>query len=393
MSEDGKQSTESLYDLLEMNSDEEELGQPLTEDSTTACAPKDSAGRSTCSNEETPKEQRDGRLHVVQCDVTETFGLSKYKAPDMICRHPPPAVGRDDDKITLKNILDEFLRKSGYLGPQNTILRSEKILFGPDNKIGKNLLQLIQQNRKYRCFLPEFPLLHLRKSKITNLGAAYKHGGIVQLLKYMKNDDQESDWARLVTAENIDAVTKVIKRLSQALHLALFVSFVEELQPEEVEEIVVCLEVTDLGEAVSKYDGKFQDYVQTGAKQNATFALHVEMMKHCDEVIAISMAEKMGGPDGYALLLAAVKETLPFAFLNGASSYATYCTHLLREHYRAGSFHKGMKTSLFSTPHRGSKANFGLDTQREMDHRDAVKSFRPRSTVQSVLPRMSLVYV
>ena len=50
-----------------------------------------------------------------------------------------------------------------------------------------------------------------------------------------------------------------------------------------------------------------------------------------------------------------------------------------------------MKTSLFSSPHGKSDHNFALDAQREMDHRDAVKGFRPRATVSSVLPRLSLV--
>ena len=380
--EDAQQKTESLYDLLGTESDEDALGEPLP-----ASMPTDhSAKEEKCNVTDVIS---DGKC--VPCDVTGIFGLTKFKAPEMICRHPPPAVGRDDDLMILKNILDELLINTGYLGPHNTLLRSEKILFGPDNKIGKNLLLLMQQNKKYKCFLPEFPLLHLRKSKITNLGAAFKHGGIVQLLKYMKNDDQENDWAKLVTVQNIDAATRVIKRLSQALHLAFFVSWIEQLKPEEVEEITVCLEVGELNVAMDKYNDKLKDYIHLGATSNATFALHVEIMNHCDEVLAISMAERMGGPDGYALLLAAVKDTLPFAFLNGSNAYATYCTQLLLEHYQAGPFHQNLKTSLFSTPHRGSKSNFGLDTQREMDHRDAIKGFRPRGTVQSILPRMSLV--
>ena len=31
--------------------------------------------------------------------------------------------------------------------------------------------------------------------------------------------------------------------------------------------------------------------------RNATFALHVDIMQHCDEVVAISVAERIGGPD------------------------------------------------------------------------------------------------
>ena len=61
-------------------------------------------------------------------------------------------------------------------------------------------------------------------------------------------------------------------------------------------------------------------------------------MEHCDEIVALSLAECLGGPPGYNLVLSVVKSSLPFAFLNGASSYASYCTELLTEHYSAGVF-------------------------------------------------------
>ena len=60
-------------------------------------------------------------------------------------------------------------------------------------------------------------------------------------------------------------------------------------------------------------------------------------MRHCEEVGAIHLAERLGGKQGYSLLLAVVKQSLPFAFLNGASSYAEFTSMLLYEHYRAGS--------------------------------------------------------
>ncbi|CAC5371194.1 unnamed protein product [Mytilus coruscus] len=90
-------------------------------------------------------------------------------------------------------------------------------------------------------------------------------------------------------------------------------------------------------------------------------------------------------------MLACVKTSLPFAFLNGSTSYALFCVDLLYCHYTAGVFHKCMKESLFSTPHKHSSVNFALDTQREMNHLDAKKGFRPRAKIDSVLPRMSTV--
>lgn len=83
---------------------------------------------------------------------------------------------------------------------------------------------------------------------------------------------------------------------------------------------------------------------------------------------------------------------MPFSFVNWATAYASFCVELLHAHYSAGTFHQRLKETLFSTPHKYSKVNLALDTQREMDHRDALKGFRPRSTMESVIPRISLVH-
>ena len=50
-----------------------------------------------------------------------------------------------------------------------------------------------------------------------------------------------------------------------------------------------------------------------------------------------------------------------------------------------------MKSSLFTTPHKEFTTNFALDAQREMDHRDAIKSFRSSGSIESILPRMSVI--
>lgn len=54
-------------------------------------------------------------------------------------------------------------------------------------------------------------------------------------------------------------------------------------------------------------------------------------------------------------------------------------------------FYKNMKALLFTTPHKGSSINFALDAQREMGHQDVLKAFRSGATMESVLPRMSLI--
>ncbi len=65
-------------------------------------------------------------------------------------------------------VLDERLIKSGHIQGRVPVHKSERVLFGPDNNIGKMFLLLMKKDPKYQIFLPEFPLLHLRKSKIKN---------------------------------------------------------------------------------------------------------------------------------------------------------------------------------------------------------------------------------
>ena len=40
----------------------------------------------------------------------------------------------------------------------------------------------------------------------------------------------------------------------------------------------------DIAEA---WGQKYEEYMDYGAKQNATFSLHLDMMRHCDDIIAI----------------------------------------------------------------------------------------------------------
>ena len=136
---------------------------------------------------------------------------------------------------------------------------------------------------------------------------------------------------------------------------------------------------------------RFEDFLQNGSRVNATFALHVDIMRHCDHVVAIAFAERLGGPEGYDLVLAAVKESLRFSFVNNATSYAPYCVQLLYQHCGAGFFHQCLKTTLYTTPFKDSNRNFACDTNRELDHLDALKGFRSGSNITAVTSRMSLI--
>ena len=53
---------------------------------------------------------------------------------------------------------------------------------------------------------------------------------------------------------------------------------------------------------------------------NASFSLYFDIFNHCLEIFALEIAERIGGPEGYKLLLSAVKSSLQFRFVNTASA-------------------------------------------------------------------------
>ena len=321
-------------------------------------------------------------------EATQSLGFVQFKPPQSITRHPTPATGKDDDLMKLREILDDIMLKTDHLHPDDRI--SNKILFAPDQKIGQNLLKLIEGSNRYQVFLPEFPCLHLRKSKITNLCTAYKDAGIIHILRYMRDDDTQ-EWSKLISAEDINKASRYIRRLSLAFHVAFMSKFLTTLEREKRLTAERDLKQGTILDITNKYQKEYASFLQEGISRNATFALHHDIMQHCDEISAITFAERLGGQVGYDLLLGSVKSSLPFSFMNGAVSYAPYCTQMLRVHYESGHFYQQMKAALFSTPHKSSNFNFGLDCQREMDHRDVMKAFRSGSSEAAVLPRMALI--
>ena len=335
---------------------------------------------SSCSQEITKHE-----LQPSQHTILETFGLHKTNAPELLTRRPPPVAGRDDDITKLKEILDDMLLKLGY---NNAHGHSDRILCGPDNKICSNLLTLMERDKKYKAFLPEFPILHLRKSKINTILSAYKDSGFGQLLRFMR-DESSQELSKIIGLHHIDVATRHIKRLGQSLHVAFLVKFLEQLSEEDQSSLLDVL--SGKSASYEPWSSKLESFMEEGSKNNATFALHRDWMTHCDEVVALQLAERLGGKDGYLILLATVKSSLLFQFLNGASSYAPFCVDLLHEYYKCGSFHQGMKHSLFSTPIGKSNVNFSTDTKREMEHIVAIKMLRAGSTEASVLRRMAII--
>ena len=320
--------------------------------------------------------------------ILGSFGFHKFEVPPLLCKHPPPATGRDDDINNVKQIVDDVMLKLGYKTGIKKL--SQRILCGADQKIGNNILRLMSMDEKYLAILPEFPLLHLRKSKITILFSSYNDAGLLQLLQYMRDDDRD-EWSKLVSAAHIDMATRNVKRIGQALHLAFLIQFAATLESEDRIKFIKNMEYLSAQELTKEYNDSYVHFMNEGCEKNATFCLHADMMSHCDEIIAIQLAERLGGPEGYSLLLGVVKHSLPFAFINGASAYAPFCTKLLYQHYRSGPFHQKMKQCLYTTPFGKSSKNFASDTKRELDHLQAVKSFRSGSTISSVTSRLSLI--
>ena len=229
------------------------------------------------------------------CSLLASFGFSKFIVPPLLCRHPPPAVGRDDDIYITKQILDDTLKKMGYLASRKKCMN--RILCGPDNKIGKSILMLMATDPKYKAFLVEFPLLHLRKSKITILFSAYQDAGIVEILQYMR-DDKQDDWKRLVSVQHIDIATRHVKRIAASLHIAFLVVFTKSLPANEQQLFWNDMETGEASVIAECWAERFEDFLQSGSRVNATFALHVDMMRHCDHVVAIAFAERLGALTG-----------------------------------------------------------------------------------------------
>lgn len=155
--------------------------------------------------------EKDCEILTKSDDVAFEFGFNIFKPPPSISKHPPPAVGRDDDITKLRQIPDEILLKS------DTLLN-----------VDEAHKKLMNSEPKYRIFLLEFPCLHLRKSRITNVCSTFKDAGLVHILKYMRDEDFE-DWATLISIQDINKATRYIRRICLGLHVALLSTFMVTL--------------------------------------------------------------------------------------------------------------------------------------------------------------------
>ena len=197
-------------------------------------------------------------------------------------------------------------------------------------------------------------------------------------------DDKEEDWRKLVYVQHIDTATNNVKRIAQSINLALLVTFFKSLTKNGQEMLITDMEPEQPVTLANYWSCKFNQFLEETSRINATFALYLDILNHCNHITQIAFAERLEGKCVYSLLLAAVKESLCLSFVNNASSYAAtppYCVKLLHQHYGTGFFHLCLKETLFSTPFKGSKHNFACDTKRELDHIETLKAFRSVSTI------------
>ncbi|CAC5357201.1 unnamed protein product [Mytilus coruscus] len=156
--------------------------------------------------------------------------------------------------------------------------------------------------------------------------------------------------------EHIDVTTRFVRRLSLSFHLAFLCRFLQCIDDKDAESVMDMLESDQLSSET--WDKQLSEFMDAGSSKNATFRLHMEMMQHCDEVVAVYLAERLGG---------------------------------LQSTFSAGHFHQCMKKTLYSTPIGNTSTNFASDSKREVDHQDVLRGFRSGSTLPAANSRMSLI--
>ena len=326
-----------------------------------------------------------------ETDIKNGFmGFTVNKSADVWWRHQPPGSGRDEDIDVSNELLTKVLL---WLASKKG--SKERVILAPDNKIAKNVIMLHKKDKKFMKFLLTFPLLHYRKSGISGLGTAYSCMGLHDIVKYMIDDDLQTEWAKLVNLFNIEHATKIIRRISQGLHIAFMIRFMRWLKPDQAALLRSEFNNEELApsDLCLKWHDQYMQFMDEGSTRNNTFALHRDLSTHMDEIVSMYIAERVGGRQGYDLVLGVVKQALPFGFVNGRCSYAPMCAETLHINQQAGEFWEKAIADLFSLSHKGSKANFALDTIRERDHKEASAVFNPKSGVDRAISKMSLVDV
>ena len=341
---------------------------------------------SYCSSDSPPVEASRKQILQLQGAEPGNFNIKQTKAPNAIFYKHLTKIGRDDDIEKLKQILTDLQAKLCEEPHETT---SDRILFGGDHKLANNLVKLMSSHgADFSKFLPIPPVLHLRKSRINTLFSTYEAAGIVQILQVMRNDDRK-DWTMLAGKDHIDMATQNVRRIALAIQMALQVMFSLTLSLTDRKQFLDSLHSGSTTESQSLWDAKYQNFLQKCSSQNATFRVHLDMLKYCNIIVTIKLAERMGGKEGFLLLLTAVKKSLPWSFLNGATCYGPFCVHLLHAYYSSSVYHQNLVHVMWSTPIKNGTVNHGPDTKRELFHQDATPAIRTSRSEKAVTTRLA----
>ena len=350
-------------------------------DSTENSQPVDFTGHDQLSN--------NCAASAAQTSAPSLFQCHQYRPNDEYITKHLTTMGLDTDIDKLREILFDLRRKLN--GSQVNSNNCQRILFGGDHKLGDNMFKLMSENAVFEEFIPVPPVLHLLKSRVNTLFSAYNDAGIIEILMSMKDDMKTREWSHLISLDHIDVAVKNVRRIGIAIQLAFFTLFSYSLDAEQSKQFYEQMRSGDPVKAKEQWESAYDKFIQEQTSRNGTFELHADMLFHCNIVTALRLAERMGGADGFHLLLAATKKSLSWSFVNGASSYAPFCVQLLYEYYRAGQFHKSQIHAMWSTPVKKGTVNHGPDSRREIFHQDATPAIRTSGSEAAVLTRLAKV--
>ena len=100
-------------------------------------------------------------------------------------RRTAPWIGRDDDPRVIRKVLEDFQTM--------TECYDRPSLLGVDQKIGVTHMKIQKGSEQFSDIIREIPALHLLKARSLNFCSGYKDAGALHLLKFMLNQEGETE--------------------------------------------------------------------------------------------------------------------------------------------------------------------------------------------------------
>jgi hypothetical protein len=122
-------------------------------------------------------------------------------------------------------------------------------------------MKLEYSDEKFKRQIREVPVLHLTKQKIVNISSAYKKAGLLEIVRYMTNNEKLKDLTTLISTENIRNATKLMRRVAIAFTLCFQLQFLDQLEMKDREELFEDLQAPDATNLSSKWDDKFLKFL------------------------------------------------------------------------------------------------------------------------------------